>query len=88
MTTVAIWLAFFSSLPVLYWLFSMLFDRVRFMLMPAHLIEIEYINDKGESSVQTINVSSDMEFYRVAMSAIRNGRVVRKAKKNDTRFRR
>lgn len=80
MITVAIWLAFFSILPVLFWLFSMLFDRLRFLLMPAHHIEVEHVDEHGVSTISIVNVSSDMEFYRVAMKAIRTGRIVREAK--------
>ncbi|MGJ3743660.1 hypothetical protein LKY70_18200 [Yersinia pseudotuberculosis] len=80
MTTVAIWLAFFSILPVFYWLFCILFDRLRFMIMKAHYIEVESFDDEGVSTVSVVNVSSDMEFYRVAMNAIRDGRAVKEAK--------
>ncbi|EKI37777.1 hypothetical protein EC3006_2894 [Escherichia coli 3006] len=38
---------------------------------------LEYIDDKGISHMQSIDVTSDDEFYEVAMSAIRKGRAVK-----------
>ncbi|MGX9362215.1 hypothetical protein [Pantoea ananatis] len=80
MLTIAIWLAFFSLLPVFYWVFCIIFDRLRFMLMPRHCIEIEFQDDEGVSRVEIVDVSSDNQFYLVAMDAIRAGRKVREAK--------
>ncbi|WP_028715484.1 hypothetical protein [Pantoea ananatis] len=80
MLTVAIWLAFFSLLPVFYWVFCIIFDRLRFMLMPRHRVEIEFQDEEGVSRVEIVDVSSDNQFYLVAMDAIRAGRKVREAK--------
>lgn len=77
MTALAFWLAFFSVLPVFYWVFKILFDRLRFMCTPRHRLLLEYIDDKGISHMQSIDVTSDDEFYEVAMSAIRKGRAVK-----------
>lgn len=77
MTAFAFWLAFFSSLPVFYWVFKILFDRLRFMCTSKHRLLLEYIDEKGISHIQTVDVTSDDEFYDVAMSAIRNGRTVK-----------
>ncbi|ENU0860541.1 hypothetical protein [Citrobacter amalonaticus] len=77
MTALAFWLAFFSILPVLYWAFKILFDRMRFMCTPRHRLLLEYIDDQGVSHKQLVDVTTDDEFYEVAMSAIRNGKTVK-----------
>ncbi|KAA0469290.1 hypothetical protein [Klebsiella variicola] len=77
MTAFAFWLAFFSILPVLYWAFTILFDRIRFMFTPRHLILLEYVDDEGVRHTKVVDVSTDDEFYEVAMAAIRNGKAVR-----------
>ncbi|CAD5443527.1 TPA: hypothetical protein ACYENY_000644 [Klebsiella pneumoniae] len=77
MTAFAFWLAFFSILPVLYWAFKILFDRIRFMFTPRHLISLEYVDDEGVRHTKVVDVSTDDEFYEVAMAAIRNGKVVK-----------
>lgn len=77
MTALAFWLAFFSSLPLFYWTFKIIFDRLRFMCTPTHKLLLEYIDDKGISHIQSVDVTSDDEFYEVAMSAIRKGRKVK-----------
>ncbi|HBT7016261.1 TPA: hypothetical protein MCG72_003989 [Klebsiella pneumoniae] len=77
MTAFAFWLAFFSILPVLYWAFKILFDRIRFMFTPRHLILLEYVDDEGVRHTKVVDVSTDDEFYEVAMAAIRNGKSVK-----------
>lgn len=77
MTAFAFWLAFFSILPVLYWAFKILFDRIRLMFTPRHLISLEYVDDEGVRHTKVVDVSTDDEFYEVAMAAIRNGKVVK-----------
>ncbi|ENC9860749.1 hypothetical protein AAHV75_07510 [Klebsiella pneumoniae] len=77
MTAFAFWLAFFSILPVLYWAFTILFDRIRFMFTPRHLILLEYVDDEGVRHTKVVDVSTDDEFYEVAMAAIRNGKAVK-----------
>ena len=77
MTAFAFWLAFFSILPVLYWAFTILFDRIRFMFTPRHLILLEYVDDEGVRHTKVVDVSTDDEFYEVAMAGIRNGKAVR-----------
>lgn len=77
MTAFAFWLAFFSSLPILYWAFKILFDRIRFMCTTRHRLLLEYIDDQGVSHSQFVDVTTDDEFYKVAMAAIRSGKAVK-----------
>lgn len=77
MATIAFWLAFLSSLPVMYWLWCMLFERLRFKLSAKHFICLEYIDEQGQSHFEKVEVTSDKEFYSIAMSAIRNGKKVK-----------
>lgn len=79
MTAFAFWLAFFSILPVFYWIFKILFDRLRFMFTPKHQLVLEYIDNEGIAHRDLVDVSTDDEFYQVAMSAIRQGRRVKGA---------
>ncbi len=77
MTAFAFWLAFFSVLPVLYWTFKILFDRIRYMCTPQHRLLLEYVDDEGVIHEQFVDVSTDDEFYEVAMAAIRDGKAVK-----------
>ncbi|EFH2757150.1 hypothetical protein [Escherichia coli] len=77
MTAFAFWLVFFSILPVCYWVYKILFDRIRFMLTPKHMLTLEYIDENGIAKRDTVDVSSDDEFYRIGMSAIRSGTTIR-----------
>lgn len=47
------------------------------MCTPQHRLLLEYIDDKGISHKQFVDVTTDDEFYEVAMSAIRKGRAVK-----------
>lgn len=75
-TAIAIWIAFFSLLPIAYWGFRVLFDWLLDRFMPLHLVEIEFINEDGERSSLEVDVSNDHEFYKLAMKALNSGRPV------------
>lgn len=77
MATFAFWIAFLSVLPVLYWVFKIFFDRLRFMLSSKHRLALEYIDENGAVHSDVIDVTSDDEFYKIAMLALRSGRKVR-----------
>ena len=77
MIAFAFWLAFFRLLPVLYWVLKMGFDRLRFALMPKHHLVLECVDSEGVVRRDVVDVSSDDEFYKIAMNAIRAGRSVK-----------
>ena len=77
MIAFAFWLAFFSLLPVLYWVFKMMFDRLRFALTSKHHLVLENIDTEGTVRRDVVDVSSDDEFYKIAMTAIRAGRTIK-----------
>lgn len=83
MATVAFWLAFISSLPVMYWVWRLFIEQLRFKLSSKHIIDVEYIDAQGTSHSERVEVSSDKEFYAVAMAAIRSGRTVKSAAGNE-----
>lgn len=77
MTVFAFWLAFFSVLPVFYWIFKIFFERIRFILTRRHILTLEYTDENGVVKSDIIDVTSDDEFYRIAMLAIRSGQAAR-----------
>ena len=83
MVTLAFWLAFISSLPVFYWLWRILFERIRFSLTSKHFIDVQYVDERGNFYSERVEVSTDKEFYAVAMAAIRSGRTVKSAARNE-----
>lgn len=80
METVAIWLLFFGSLPVLYWGFRIVFDSIIGFFMPEHIIEIEVEQEDGSWKSTIVDVSDDDDFYEAAMAALRSQRGINESR--------
>ncbi|HDO1314045.1 hypothetical protein ACE1B4_01440 [Aeromonas veronii] len=72
-STALFWSVFLLLLPLAYGLFRILFDWLLDKLLPPHKIIVEVFSADGSSVSTSVDVTNDKEFYRLAMSAIREG---------------
>lgn len=72
MSTVAFWLLFVGTLPLLYWGFRLVFDSIASRFIPAHEITIEVEQPDGGKKSCSLDVSNDDQFYDFAMAVIRS----------------
>ena len=64
-STAMFWSVFLLLLPLAYGLFR--------LLLPPHKVIVEVFRADGSSVSTSVDVTNDKEFYRLAMSAIREG---------------
>lgn len=72
-STAIFWSFFLLFLPIAYGLFRVLFDWLLDRLLPPHKVIVEVFRADGSSVSTSVDVTNDKEFYRLAMSAIREG---------------
>ncbi|MGK4474760.1 hypothetical protein [Aeromonas molluscorum] len=72
-STAMFWSVFLLLLPLAYGLFRLFFDWFLDKLLPPHKVIVEVFRADGSSVSTSVDVTNDKEFYRLAMSAIREG---------------
>lgn len=72
MSAIAVWLFFFSFLPVFYWISKICIDWCLIRFGPQHLIVIEVEKPDGTWAKRTVDVSRDTEFYSAVKEVLKH----------------
>lgn len=81
METLAIWLVFFSLIPIVYWGVKVLVTKVINLLFP-HNVMIEIQNEDGSWCKTSVSAGSNKEFFELVLKASET----LKAKQRKSRF--
>jgi hypothetical protein len=76
MSTLGFWLISAGLLPISYWLLKLLFGYVWGIYSSEHTITLKVQKDDGSWVQDSLDVSNDQEFYKLARNLAKKSRTV------------